>query len=352
MLSDDRIAIWQLTNTILPLVACCVALSYSTQSFSLLSGVLSPLLFVLVVLFLSRSFSLMHDCGHLSLFRSKRANRIAAFALSIFHAMPHYPWSRGHDFHHKYNGNWDQYRGPSALTTVEKYQEKSGFSKACYRALRHPFLLFPGGFYYLVIKPRVTLFLGLIEFVIKGLGGRVVESMSGGSAGSHPFVPRYHSKFFYAKGEAYDALANTLVLFSAWYLIGRAIGYCHFFVLYFLVMSVSAALMIAVFFVQHNFPDSYASDEKNWSYFKGAIEGSSFLQLPRLLDWFTADIAYHHVHHLSERIPNYRLRDCHAANASKFRGVNRLYLSQVATCFSFILWDRERCKLVAVGDLD
>ena len=133
MLSDDRIAIWQLTNTILPLVACCIALSYSTQSFSLLSGVLSPLLFVLVVLFLSRSFSLMHDCGHLSLFRSKRANRIAAFALRIFHAMPHYPWSRGHDFHHKYNGNWDQYRGPSALTTVEKYQEKSGFSKACYR---------------------------------------------------------------------------------------------------------------------------------------------------------------------------------------------------------------------------
>ena len=117
-------------------------------------------------------------------------------------------------------------------------------------------------------------------------------------------------------------------------------------------MSVSAALMIAVFFVQHNFPNSYASDEKNWSYFKGAIEGSSFLQLPRLLDWFTADIAYHHVHHSSERIPNYRLRDCHAASASKFRGVDRLYLSQVSTCFSFILWDRERCKLVAVGDLD
>ena len=228
MLSDDRIAIWQLTNTILPLVACCIALSYSTQSFSLLSGVLSPLLFVLFVLFLSRSFSLMHDCGHLSLFRSKRANGIAAFALSIFHAMPHYPWSRGHDFHHKYNGNWDQYRGPSALTTVKKYQEKSGFSKACYRVLRHPFLLFPGGFYYLVIKPRVILFLGLIEFLIKGLGGRVVELMSGGSAGSHPFVPRYHSKFFYAKGEAYDALANTLVLFSACYLVGRAIGNWYF----------------------------------------------------------------------------------------------------------------------------
>ena len=113
-------------------------------------------------------------------------------------------------------------------------------------------------------------------------------------------------------------------------------------------MSASAALMIAVFFVQHNFPGSYASDEKQWRYFKGAIEGSSFLQMPRLLNWFTADIAYHHVHHLSERIPNYRLRACHLANESKFGGVNRLYLSQIATCFSFILWDDERCELVSV----
>ena len=228
MLSDDRIAAWQLTNTIVPLVCCCIALSYFTQSLNLFSAALSLIFFVLIVLFLSRSFSLMHDCGHQSLFRSKSANRIAAFVLSIFHAMPHYPWSRGHDFHHKYNGNWDRYRGPSALTTVKKYQEKSGFSKGFYRALRHPVLLFPGGFYYLVIKPRVALFLGICEFVAKGLGGKFIEIVAGRSAESRSFFSRYDSKFFYVKEEAYDALANTIVLFSAWYLIGQAIGFWHF----------------------------------------------------------------------------------------------------------------------------
>ena len=351
MVSDDRIAAWQLANTIIPLIVCCVALSHFTQSLSIFSAALSLLFFVLVILFLSRSFSLMHDCGHQSLFRSKSANRVAAFVLSIFHAMPHYPWSRGHDFHHKYNGNWDRYRGPSALTTVKNYQEKSNFLKRCYRVLRHPVLLFPGGFYYLVIKPRVTLFLGIGEFIVKGLGGKTIEVISGRATGSRSFFTRYDSKFFYVKEEAYDALANTIVLFGAWYLIGQVIGFWHFFVLYFLIMSVSAALMIAVFFVQHNFPGSYASDEEKWSYFRGAIEGSSFLQMPRLLNWFTADIAYHHIHHLSERIPNYRLRACHLANASKFGGVNRLYLSQIATCFSFILWDDERCELVPLSDL-
>ncbi len=114
-------------------------------------------------------------------------------------------------------------------------------------------------------------------------------------------------------------------------------------------MSSSAALMIAVFFVQHNFPGSYASDEQSWSYFKGAIEGSSFLQLPPVLNWFTADIAYHHIHHLSERIPDYRLRDCHFANLHLLGDVKPLYVHQIPSCFSLILWDNADLELVSVG---
>jgi omega-6 fatty acid desaturase (delta-12 desaturase) len=94
-------------------------------------------------------------------------------------------------------------------------------------------------------------------------------------------------------------------------------------------MSISAAIMIAVFFVQHNFPGSYASGEEHWSFFKGAIEGSSFLIMPRILNWFTADIAYHHIHHLSERIPNYRLRMCHEDKQNNFDDVIRLELHQL-----------------------
>jgi omega-6 fatty acid desaturase (delta-12 desaturase) len=112
-------------------------------------------------------------------------------------------------------------------------------------------------------------------------------------------------------------------------------------------MSCSAAVMIAVFFIQHNFPDSYTSDEDHWSYFRGALSGSSFLQMPAVLNWFTADIAYHHIHHLSERIPNYRLKECHEANIHLANNVHKLYLYQVGDCFSLILWDRKSLQLVS-----
>ena len=99
MASDDRIATWQIVNTVVPLALCAFGLSAVTTSFDLTSVVMAPLFFVLIILLMSRSFSLMHDCGHQSLFGSKRVNRFVAFWLSIIHGIPHHPWSRGHAFH-------------------------------------------------------------------------------------------------------------------------------------------------------------------------------------------------------------------------------------------------------------
>ena len=261
--------------------------------------------------------------------------------------MPHHPWSRGHAFHHKHNGNWNRYRGPSALTTLCEYEKKSKKSKLIYRILRHPLTLLPGGFYYLVVKPRVALLLGFIELIAKGLADGWSNLVAGKPFNPKVFIDNHKSNFFYTKEEVYDTVANTICVSVAWWLIGSAIGYWHFWILYTLIMSVSAAIMIAVFFIQHNFPGSYASGEDNWSYFKGAVDGSSFLILPPILNWFTADIAYHHVHHLSERIPNYSLRMCHEDNNSKFDGVKRLQLNQLWECFSLILWDNESLQLVS-----
>ena len=349
MISDDRIALWQIFNTIVPLIASSCALAAFTTSFSFASLIATPVLFVLIILLMSRSFSLMHDCGHLSLFRSKAANRIAAFALSLIHGIPHHPWSRGHAFHHKYNGNWDRYRGPSALTTRQQYEQKNSSSKVFYRILRHPLLLFPGGFYYLILKPRLALVMGFFELTVSCSGKLFSEVRNGRVPNLVSIVGSHKSNYFYTKEEVYDTIANTALLIVLWWLIGQSIGHWHFWILYACVMSCSAALMIAVFFIQHNFPGSYASDEKEWSYFKGAIEGSSFLQLPAILNWFTADIAYHHIHHLSERIPNYRLRDCHYANLHLLDDVKPLYLHQIPSCFSLILWDNESLELVSIG---
>ena len=347
MVSDDKIASWQIINTAIPLILCCVAIVKTTEQLNVLSLILTPGLFALIILFLSRSFSLMHDCGHHSLFKSKTANRSAAFLLSIFHAMPHHPWSRGHAFHHKHNGNWNRYRGPSALTTRREFEKKGKNSQFLYQALRHPLTLFPGGFYYLVIKPRVALLLGFIELIANGTIDGFRKFSSRKLFNPFTFINDHKSSFFYTKEEVYDTIANTLCISLAWWWIGSAIGYWHFWILYTLIMSTSAAIMIAVFFVQHNFPGSYASDEDHWSYFKGAIDGSSFLIMPPVLNWFTADIAYHHVHHLSERIPNYRLRHCHEDRQNNFDGVKRLRLDQLWDCFSLILWDNETLQLVS-----
>ena len=347
MASDDRIASWQILNTVIPIIAVAVAISAVTTSLSLSSIVLSPILLVLMVLLLSRSFSLMHDCGHQSLFRSKRSNRIAAFGLSLIHGMPQHPWSRGHAFHHQHNGNWDRYRGPSALITREEYESRSPFSQWLYRALRHPLLLFPGGFFYLIIKPRLALLLSFFEFVSYFIRNIFKMASSGCWISPKRICLNYKSNYFYTSGECIDMFFNTLVVGLLWWWIGSNIGYLHFWTLYVLIMSSSAAVMIAVFFIQHNFPDSYTSGQENWSYFKGALSGSSFLQMPEILNWFTADIAYHHIHHLSERIPNYRLRQCHEANIHLVNDVHRLYLYQVGDCFSLILWDRKQLELIS-----
>ena len=208
----------------------------------------------------------------------------------------------------------------------------------------------PGGFYYLIIKPRVSLFLGSVEFIYKLSKSFIGNVFSCRLLDFSKFFKNYHSSYFYVKEEFYDNAANTFCVMLLWFLVGSAIGHMHFWILYSMIMSSSAALLIAVFFIQHNFPGSYASNNEEWSYFKGAIEGSSFLQLPPILNWFTADIAYHHIHHLSERIPNYRLRDCHNANVHLLGNVNPLYMRDIPVCFSLILWDSDNLELISTFD--
>ena len=210
-------------------------------------------------------------------------------------------------------------------------------------------MLLPGGFYYLIIKPRAALLLGFIELTAKAVADAFRKLSNGQSFNILFFISNHKSSFFYTKEEVYDTTANSICILIAWYWIGNAIGHWHFWILYSAIMSFSAAIMIAVFFVQHNFPESYASGDKDWSYFKGAVDGSSFLIMPRVLNWFTADIAYHHVHHLSERIPNYRLRECHEDKKNNFDNVKRLKLHQLWNCFSLILWDDDSCQLVSVN---
>ena len=115
-------------------------------------------------------------------------------------------------------------------------------------------------------------------------------------------------------------------------------------------MTFSAAIFICFFFVQHNYQGSYASGNEGWSYLEGALAGSSNLELPWILNWFSADIAFHSVHHLCERIPNYRLRQCHERNAHLLMDAKRLRLADIPGCFRYILWDSTELRLISLTE--
>jgi len=295
---------------------------------------LLPIL-VLLVLFSSRSFSLMHDCGHRSLFASRWLNQFFGFVFGVVNGIPEHPWSRGHAYHHNHNGNWDRYRGPSALLSLDQFRALSPLNQRLYAISRHPLMLLPGGFFYLVIKPRISLILALVD--------RIASQLKGPDAAP---AKRYQP----TQAELADLVANNVLVLASWWAMGQWLGVGLFWSCYAIVMTFSAAIFICIFFVQHNYQGSYASGNEGWSYLEGAVAGSSNLELPWILNWFSADIAFHSIHHLCERIPNYRLRQCHERNAHLLMAAKRLTLSDIPGCFRYILWDSKDLRLISLAE--
>ena len=343
MKSNNFKATYQILNTVIPYIF----LWFLAFKSAALSVWLLPPIIVLMTLFSGRCFSLMHDCGHYSLFSSKKVNRIVGFMLGIVNAIPQYPWSRGHAYHHKNNGNWDMYRGPSALISTEKFAALSTSRQKMYQLLRHPLMLFPGGFFYLIIKPRMALVLGIAGFVRHTFACLKQDIGMNLSA----IIASYKSKHWYTTAEFWDLLFNNICVVSSWVCLGNLLGFGFFWSVYSIVMTCSAAIFICIFFVQHNFEGSYAHKAEGWDYLLGAIEGSSYLKLPTILNWFSADIAYHNIHHLSERIPNYNLRACHNANIHLLANSKTLTIRDIPDCFKLILWNSASDSLQSIESL-
>ncbi|MBD2261323.1 fatty acid desaturase [Pseudanabaena sp. FACHB-2040] len=338
MRSNDLRATYQILNTVIPYGALWI-LAIKGAAISLW---LLPPIVTLMVLFQLRCFSLMHDCGHYSLFRSKQLNRIVGFGLGAINAIPQYAWSRDHAYHHKTNGDWERYRGIADFLSVEEFAQLSTFNQKLYGFLRQPIMTLPGGFFYLAIQPRLTLILGIVEFIAHGLN----QLRQKGFLGLREVIKSHHSSYWKTKEEFWDIGLNNLVVVFAWLMLSYSVGPILFWSLYATVLTIAGAIFICVFFVQHNFAGAYASRTADWDYLKGAIEGSSYLELPSLLRWFTADISYHNIHHLSERVPNYNLAACHQANHHLLTGTTTLRLSDLPRCAQFILWDSAANRLV------
>lgn len=341
MNSSDLRATYQILNTVVPYVVLWfLAYKAAANCFWLL-----PPIIVLMTLFSARCFSLMHDCGHYSLFRSKRVNQIIGFILGVINAIPQYPWSRGHAYHHKTNGDWQRYRGPSALLSTEEFARLSPSAQRRYELLRHPFMLFPGGFFYVAIKPRLALIAGTYDFIT-----HLLTCLQQDPFMDLPRIISSHkSRNWYTAAEFWHLLFNNICVVGSWIFLGYLLGFGFFVSVYSITLTCAAAILICVFFIQHNFDGSYAHKTEGWDYLEGAIKGSSYLELPTVFKWFSADIGYHNIHHLCDRIPNYNLQACHNQNIHLLRSAKTLRMVDIPDCFKYILWDCPSNRLTSIA---
>jgi acyl-lipid omega-6 desaturase (Delta-12 desaturase) len=301
---------------------------------------------LLISLFTLRVFALMHECGHGSLFRTQRLNRAFGFLLGVVSGMPQYVWSQHHNYHHANNGNWEKYRGPYTTLSVDEYAAMTDVQRRMYRGKCSIALAPFVGFIYLVFNPRFTWLKGSVGLVSHMVKGKVAQ----------PYLPikalaaSFQTRYWQSGKQYWHMFWNNIVLLSVWVLMCWAIGTLVFFTIYLISVSLAGGMGILLFTVQHNFEHSYASDSRQWDYDTGAIEGSSFLILPRWLNWFTANIGYHHIHHLSAKIPNYRLIGCHNEFQHLLSDVTRVKLSQVPKALKYILWDTRARRIISVAE--
>lgn len=330
--TTDRQAFWQVVTTVVPLALVCGFAAWSLHVSYWLTAVATLAISVLM----ARVFSLMHDCGHGSLFQKQSLNRLVGFFFGVTTGMPQYVWSQHHHYHHQTNGNWDLYRGARNTLTLEEFEKLSGIQQWLYGATRHPAFSPIAGFVYLIFNPRFNWVVGTLALLIHLASGKPAAT----------FTTRKWKNFKEWRHQA----ANNVVLVSLWVLFSWAIGPVAFFAIYLTSVSLAGGVGIALFTVQHNFEHSYASPEAGWDLDIGALKGTSFLILPGWMNWATANIGFHHVHHLSASIPGYRLPKCHEEFQQLFADVPRITFTQIPHHLKCILWDTRAQRIISIRE--
>jgi len=339
--SNDLIGFSQVLTTLLPLALLWYGAMVGDH-VPWLAVVVMPLITLLTL----RVFALMHECGHGSLFRTRRLNEAAGFLFGVVSGMPQYVWSQHHNYHHAHNGNWEKYRGPYATRSVEEFAAMSIAQQRMYRSKCSVFAAPVAGFIYLIFMPRFTWIKGsisMLNHIAKSKATRPARSLKEHAAG-------FKTAYWKTSREYWHMFWNNVVLLSLWVLMCWIFGATQFFKIYLITLSIAGGAGIVLFTVQHNFRHAHATDSKRWDYDTGAIKGTSFLIMPHWLNWFTANIGYHHIHHLSAKIPNYRLVSCHEEYEHLFPEVTRVKLSQVYDALKYILWDPRAQRIISVAE--
>jgi omega-6 fatty acid desaturase (delta-12 desaturase) len=296
----------------------------------------------LLTLFTLRALALLHECGHGSLFRRASLNRLAGFTLGVVTGMPQYVWSQHHLFHHAVNGNWQKSRGTLNILSVEEYRLLTPTRQLRYRWERHLAMAPFAGFVYLVFNPRWTWLKGCC-----GLAAHLVRQPRSGLRQSLRMrAAGFRTRYWQSAKEFHHMTANNAALLMLWSGMCWAVGPGRFLCINMACIALAGAAMLVIFTIHHNFDQSYAADDAAWDLDTATLEGTSFVMLPGWLHWFTANVGYHHIHHLSAGIPNYRMVQCHENHADLFVEVTRIGWRDIPQALKCLLWDRASQRIV------
>lgn len=267
--------------------------------------------------FLVRLFMIQHDCSHGALFRNRKTNDWVGRIIGVITLTPYDHWRQTHAEHHAGTGNLDRRGiGDVYTMTVGEYARLGRWQKLIYRLYRHPLVLFG-------IGPAYLFF----------LQHRVPRGMM--RKGWWPWFTTMTTN------------AAILVLSG---LVIWLIGFNAFIAVHLPIVVLAASIGVWLFYVQHQFEDTYWRVDGAWSHAQASLSGSSFYDLPAPLRWLTANIGVHHVHHLNSRIPFYRLAEVLRAHP-ELGSVGRLTLAESLRCVRLALWDERRERLISFREM-
>jgi omega-6 fatty acid desaturase (delta-12 desaturase) len=309
---SSRRSLWQFASTFLGFLAVNAAM-YACLHVSvwLTLALAFPAAGLMV-----RLFIVQHDCGHGSFFRSRRHNDLLGRFCSAITFTPYAFWRRQHANHHACFNNLDR-RDPgidlySSCATLQEYLALPRLRRLFYRVSRHPLVA------QLLVPPFVFLVLYRVPFDAPASWTRERASV--------------HLTNLTILG----VLGALALLLGTWQVLLVQLS----------IVAITSVIGVWLFTVQHRFEDAQWMRQEQWSPVQASLAGSSYLKLPRVLQWFTGNIGFHHVHHLVARVPNYRLQECHDASPDLLGAVTTLTLRQALRAPSYALWDEDRELMV------
>ena len=262
--------------------------------------------------FLLRLFLIQHDCGHGSFFPTRSANDWLGRCLGVLTLTPYECWRRAHAQHHSTAGNLDA-RGFGDIDTlsVREFRERTRWKRFLYRLYRHPLVLFGVGPAY--------------QFLLRH---RLPTGLKTAS-----------------RKDWLSALGTNAAMLLLWGTIAANVGLATFLIVQLPVTLIAASVGVWLFYVQHQFEQTHWASGEDWSFHEAALHGSSYLVLPPVLRWFTANIGVHHVHHLASRVPFYRLPEV-LRDYPALADLNRLTIAQTYRERRLVLWDEDSLRMV------